>query len=408
MVFTKVIRVLIAIPLIFLMILMVIINAKLVGRPEWEGIHEDTIHADLVKELKGLQSALNNDADVTMQNIYPEGYVFLNAIYALAWSSFLQEHRSNRFLTDGLSEMNKAWYKINSSEGRAPFSQALHLPYGSFYNGWSSYVLGSKLSLEQKEKRSKEEIEQFREQCAKIANAIREKTYPVSYSGGAWPADVMVCVASLALHDKLFESEYKGVIHDWISEVRKHVDSKGMIPHSVYPDDGTVKEDARGSSLALMLIFLKDIDPELAEEQFKFFKDNFVNTRLGLTGIREYAKGESGSGDVDSGPVILGFGGAASIVGMQTLSRYDEKELGITVRNAVEALAFGFNEQGERRFFLGLIPVADAFIAWSHANIKTSEKEYIFYWRFHIYSILFFETLAIFFWLLLSNRKQAV
>ena len=133
---------------------------------------------------------------------------------------------------------------------------------------------------------------------------------------------MLVSVASLSLHDKLFEPKYAQTIRDWLEKVKNQYDVNGMIPHSVRPSDGRPIEKARGSSQALMLIFLRDIDQQLASDQFKLFKEKFIDTKFGLTGIREYPKGEFGMGDVDSGPVVFGFGGAATIVGMQTLFLY--------------------------------------------------------------------------------------
>src|SRR5688500_11200864 len=143
-----------------------------------------------------------------MQKIYPEGFVFLNSIYALAWSSFLSHEDHGRYFKEGYAEIQKAWLKIDSHEGRSPFSPDLLLPYGSFYKGWSSYVLASKLRMEIPVLRNGQEVQHFKQQCNAIARAIQRETYPESYHEGAWPADVMLCVAALSMHDQLFEPEY--------------------------------------------------------------------------------------------------------------------------------------------------------------------------------------------------------
>jgi hypothetical protein len=206
------------------------------------------------------------------------------------------------------------------------------------------------------------------------------------------------------MHDQLFEPEYKDVIEHWLAGTKNGLDARGMMPHSVHPGNTSVLEGARGSSQALMLIFLKDIDHSFAKEQFKLFKENFIDTTLGLTGVREYPKGESGTGDIDSGPVIFGFGGAATIVGMQTLSLYDEHELSLKIRNAVEALALPCEADDEKKYFFGLLPIADAFITWSHSNINSKETDLSFT-GFRVYSFLAFILLSIFFWILISDRK---
>jgi hypothetical protein len=190
------------------MVVIVMINVRL---------YHNLTHDELVHELKSVKKALDAHADVSMQKIYPEGLVFMNALYGLA-SSTVGGHEAH-------DEIERAWTKIDEDRS---------LPDGSFYNGWSSYVLGNKLRLE--EKRDTIETKQFQDQCKKIAKALRQTTYPASYSGASWPADVVVCVASLSLHDKLFDPKYEDVIERWLGEVKRQLDDRGMIPHSLQGD----------------------------------------------------------------------------------------------------------------------------------------------------------------------------
>jgi hypothetical protein len=329
--FLKVLKIISAIILSVIVVTLVIVNIRLYSKP------------DVLQELKDLKAEIDRGADVEMQKIYPEGYVFMNATYALACSSLLK------------NDIDEAWIKINDDHS---------LPPGSFYVGWNTYILGLDLKAGKNN-----HVIQFKQQCDSIASSLQHTTYPESYPGAAWPADVTVCVASLALHDKLYESKYQGVIKKWINEVSGNLDDRGMIPHSLY-------ENARGSSMALMLIFLKDIDRDLAESQFRLFKENFVDHKFGIAGIREYPKGDVGSGDVDSGPVIMGFGGAATLVGMQTLALYGEGELSIRIRQGVDAI-----------LPRDVLPIADGFITWSHANMAVDEPT-IWFIEFHFYSML--------------------
>ena len=385
------------------MILIVIINVRIGYQPKVLIDKGDTIQYELVKELRGLKHALDQDADLEMQDIYPEGFVFLNAVSALAWSSFVDSEKHRKYFEEGHAEVHKAWTKVTSPVGKAPFSEGLSLPYGSFYNGWNTYVLALKLRLDSTSMRKIEEIRLFQQQCDGIAKAIQERTYPPSYYGGVWPADVVLCVAALSLHDELFEPRYKGVIDQWLRGVKRRLDVRGMIPHSLHPANGTVQENARGSSMALMLIFLQDIDLQFAQEQFVLFKANFLDSVFGLTGIREYPKGDPGPGDIDSGPVILGFGGAATIVGMQTLSIFDEHELSLRIRKAIEAMAFPLQNEHYKQYFFGKLPIADAFIAWSHSRMQMPSRETSFV-QFRLYSLFAFVILSISFWILIRNK----
>ncbi len=398
-------RILISIPIALLFIAVIFVNVKVHYSPQFKVVNSDTINYALLSELRGLKHALQNNADVEMQNVYPEGYLFLNALYGLAWCNFIEDP-NNEFFKEGHHEIQNAWDKINSDIGRSPFTEELPLSYGAFYTGWSTYLLGKKLSVEREEDRDANEIAQFKQQCEQIDSAIGHKTYPLSYHDGAWPADAVVCVAALSLHDKLLPTIYAPSIKAWLNKVKAKLDSHGLIPHSINPlNDGPI-EKARGSSQSLMLIFLKDIDNEFSLEQFKIYKANFLDSKFGLRGVREYYKGEYGKGDIDSGPVIFQFGSAATIVGMSTMELYQDESIAIEIRNMIEAFGFPMENQEHKTYLFGLIPMADAFIAWGHSTLKLSHTEASFT-SFRIYSLALILILSALLYILFRYQRGA-
>lgn len=373
------------------LVLIFYLNIKLYHAPEISVMQSDTLNYDLLCELRALQGAMENNEAEKMQQLYPEGYIFFNALYGLSWIEFIKSIRAGSKLhAEGHDEIQKAYNNINSNRGREIFDESLNLPYGAFYSGWTTYLLGQKLSVEHPDKRSRDEIERFKKQCDKIAEVVRGDIYPASYFGKAWPADVVVCMAALALYDRIFESRYSESIQHWLHRVKQDLDPIGLIPHAVETDSNKPMENARGSSQSLMLNFLWGIDREFANEQFVLYKKHFLDYRFGLPGIREYPKGNVGVCDVDSGPVIFGIGAAASIVGLRTMSLYGEKDISIAMRNSIEAFGFPFANDGHKKYLFGQLPIADAFIAWSHSGnrIKMIDEETDNRWRmsFQLYS----------------------
>ena len=100
---------------------------------------------------------------------------------------------------------------------------------------------------------------------------------------------------------------------------------------------------------------------------------------------------------------FFGFGGAATIVGMHTLSIFGEHDLSNAIAGTVEALGFPFGID-HKKYFFGLLPIADAFIAWSHSGMDAS-KQNVSFVTFRAYSVLVFALLSIFFWILVSDSK---
>jgi hypothetical protein len=256
----------------------------------------------------------------------------------------------------------------------------MSLPYGAFYNGWSSYLLGKKLSIELPAKRDSAELELFHTSCERISKAISENPFPQSYYGSSWPVDAMLCVAALALHDKLFQPEYNTVIDQWWQQVNLHLDPSGLIPHKVHPTTGVPLENARGSSQSLMQCFL----PEIVNEAngFETYRNLFLNDFAGLYGILEYPRGTNGEGDVDSGPIIMGMGGAGTIVGIRAMYENGDLEHYQALRNSAEALALPTSNKGRKKYLFGKLPIVDAFLVWASVSSQSKKKiDFTSRWR---------------------------
>lgn len=393
-------RFLIASPIIAVVVIIVVINVRLLSRPSKTPRDSMTL-----KELHSLRDALAENADLKMQRLYPEGYVFLNAMYALAWYNLATSSVGDRYFTEAQLEIQRAWQRIDSPTGREPFTEELSLPYGAFYRGWNNYVLARKLSMEAPEDRSEKEVSIFKASCDTIASALAAHTYPVSYYGAAWPADVLMCVASLANHDIMYGPRYHDVIQDWVTRVKMRLDRRGLIPHAVQPLTGDPLGAARGSSQSLMLILLNEIDETFAREQFALYRMHFVDTVLGLPGVREFPKGERGFGDVDSGPVVMGLGAAATIVGADTLHAFGDLQGSAAISQLIDAAGMPIETSEERHYLFGTLPIADAFIAWTHASSLDTQRERYTFTRFHLFSFIAVSVLVAFAWILLKPPR---
>lgn len=54
-------------------------------------------NSDVYKQLQFLKVALRNGAGEEMQSVFPEGQIFINALYGLSWSALI-EHLLNTCL----------------------------------------------------------------------------------------------------------------------------------------------------------------------------------------------------------------------------------------------------------------------------------------------------------------------
>ncbi|RSK51439.1 hypothetical protein [Hymenobacter rigui] len=363
-------RTFLRLPLAGLLLLIIYLNYQLYYNPPLALVRDRPVNQDVVAQLQFLRGRMHQGAGAQMQELYPEGFVYLNTLYALTWTELLpQLPPASALHTEALTEVKWALQEIQSPAAQTIFEHDLPLPFGAFYQGWSAYALGRYLHALPPSQRDTASLRLFNRQCTGIATALAGSPSPwlESYAGAAWPADGVMCVAALAWHDRLQPPRYQGVIQQWLRAVDSRLDANRLIPHEVKAGSGMVLTPARGSSQSQLLNFLVEIDSPYARQHFQRYRALFLTTRLGLPGVLESARGVAATEDIDSGPVIWGVGGAASIVGRRTMQRYGDTTTAVGLRNSIEAFGLPWHSGTGKSYLLGQLPIADAFIAWSNS-----------------------------------------
>lgn len=348
--------------------------------------------SDVLLQLRYLEGEIHNGADSVMQEQFPEGLLFSNALYGLAW---LEQARSVPSLQQhALREAAWALQRMESPMGKAPFDSQLAPPYGVFHTGWTALLRGAMLELQQPTARDTAELRHFAQQCHSLADAFANSSTPFlsSYRTMAWPADNVVAIAALQLHDHVLTARYTELIATWLQRVRERLDTAtGLIPHAVEYRTGVAMEGARGSSQSLMLRFLPMIDTAFAQEQYQRYRRLFVTSFVGLPLVREYPRGSTGTGDIDSGPVLLGIGPAATIVGLGAARTFGDTALAVSLAQTLEFLGFPYT-WGERKCYaLGAMSIGDGFLAWAKTATPRCATARVFsppwWWRVPVHTL---------------------
>ena len=311
-------------------------------------------HAAVRRQMTFLRSELEHGAATAAQGQFPEGYFFLYVLYGLT-AVDLGDAGAARW----------ALSHLDSAEGRAPFAADLAPASGVFYRGWLNWLRGGILSLSPRGTVDPA----FDRDSAALAAAFDASPVPflAAYPGQAWPVDSTVAVASLALHDRLTTPRYRPTIERWLAGVRVNLDpATGLMPHSADLETGRPASGARGSSQSIIERFLPEIDPEFARSQYLTFRDRFLARPLGLgPAIREYPRGASGPADVDSGPLPLGISFSATVVTLGAARVQGDQSLASGLANFGEVAGLPLDTWHTRRYVFGLVPIGDAFLAWS-------------------------------------------
>lgn len=149
-----------------------------------------------------------------------------------------------------------------------------------------------------------------------------------TYPGEWYPVDNAPIIASISMHGKATGRDYSSLLKRQEQVYReRYIDrSTGLLIQAAAPD-GSPVDTARGSGSALGVFFLHHAYPELCREIFDGIRKNLETDLFNFGAIREYPHGVSGNWDVDSGPIIFGFGFSATGFTIAATQVYEDHRL---------------------------------------------------------------------------------
>lgn len=333
----------------------------------------NTAPRQLVAQLNANRRALDDGWPETMQGLFPEGYYFSYALHGLAWVELALRDPS---LTErALEQAQDCLAHLDSPEGRAPFPSDLPPDHGMFYSAWKCSLHAGIVSLQKGI--DEEELRRLRHSCDEIAAALKESTtpFPQSYTGMSWPCDTAPAIHAFSVYQRVTdEKRYQATIEDWLADSRAALDSDtGLIGHTASLPNGDSTSTARATSQVIILRMLPDIDPAFAREQYERFRERFGRNFFGVPSILEYPSGVTGSGDVDSGPLILGRGVSANVLMIGVAQVYGDHKLANAIAQLGETVGMPWTSGGEgqkqrfeKRYAGGVLPIGDIIVAYSH------------------------------------------
>ena len=164
----------------------------------------------------------------------------------------------------------------------------------------------------------------LRDQVETLAADLDRSPHGVlqDYPGETYPIDVLASIAWIRRADRVLGTDHSDFVRrarrafvapydDALGLPRFRVDLRGAgMPTNVQP--------GRGIGTSWILIFAPELWPEDAERWYGVHEDEFWQEQDWATGFREYTFGtqEEWTFDIDAGPVLDGFGTAASAFGV--------------------------------------------------------------------------------------------
>lgn len=284
-----------------------------------------------------------------LQNMFPEGYIFYKALLALSIIEYSKVNLERT--TTWVHPLDTMILDLVSIQGSKYFPKNQDLEHGAFYNGWVNFTLKEYLNSDLIH--SSIHKEEFRQLYDSISNEIihiqqEEIQIVESYPGSYWPADNMICAISLPDNIKSLQDR-------WIQKLKANSLSS-MINH-----DDTDLSKVRGSSQSLMCYLLSQHDSLIAREEYQKFSDAFIKKNFGMYLVKEDRQHASFS-DIDSGPVLYGFGSVATIVHVKAASRITKRPK--WTEGILNLMGLPINCFGKKYYLFQQQKMFDIFMLW--------------------------------------------
>jgi hypothetical protein len=157
-----------------------------------------------------------------------------------------------------------------------------------------------------------------------------------------WPADQTVTLLAMKLYDVTHgTSLHDAPLRGFLRVLGERADPRtGLFPSSVSPIE--YADVPRGCATSWSSLYLAQLDPGVAFDQYAHYISARANLReniLGVGGFREWPPGRGGGQNVDSGPIVLGVGMAATGLGLGPARIFRDEETYTVIRRT--ALLFG-------------------------------------------------------------------
>jgi hypothetical protein len=182
-----------------------------------------------------------------------------------------------------------------------------------------------------------------------------------TYPGEVYPVDHAAALAALALHSRATASQRPPAFLRGLDAVKRSIDPSTGLLFQAVAESGP-RDSARASGTALASYFLSFADVPTSRTLFRALERSQFRTVLGFGGIMEYPRGrEGGHGDIDSGPVVLGFGVSASGFAMGASRAHGDRDTFTALYATAQLFGAPLEEDGSRTYAMGG-PIGDAIL----------------------------------------------
>ncbi len=287
---------------------------------------------------------------------------------ALGFAQHASTHPSSREVD--LERMDRCIERVISEEGRAfdkgswgrdPIDDLPSLRGHMAWYGYTNLALSARRALDPNGSSAalNDQI------SAGIVRRLEADLLPETYPGERYPVDVSAAVASVGLWARATGQPEPAILATWRAALADRWMLDGLLIQSA-DTDGVPRDLPRGSGTFLASWFLSFWDAELGASLYTTGRDHLFTEMGPLSAMREYPRGLSGNGDIDSGPIVAGMGVSATGFAIGAARAAGDVATAEKLEATARLIGRPFDENGQRHWqtgaALGSAPLSDAIL----------------------------------------------
>ena len=155
-----------------------------------------------------------------------------------------------------------------------------------------------------------------------------------------WSADQAAILHSLWMCDKNYKTDFhKKPSERWLDHMKLNMtDEKTGLFQTEAMGVKQYSKQPRGCALSYLIYYASSFAPDVAQEQWRRYKEHMLIKKMGLLGFREYLMAYEGKWTPDSGPIIGGIGVAATGLGLKAASSMSDEDVMATLRGSLDSV----------------------------------------------------------------------
>lgn len=163
------------------------------------------------------------------------------------------------------------------------------------------------------------------------------------YPGECYPIDVLAAIGLMQRADPTLGTDHSAFFARSRRGFEGHMlDQRGLVPFRVDLPSAHQVQPGRGIGMSWVLLFTPDLWPDANADWYATYTRDFYEEHALLSGFREYARGTESEWtfEIDAGPVVDGFGSAASAFGIAAARRNGRFDQAYALSTEVSAASY--------------------------------------------------------------------